>query len=539
MILRKPYAVFIKYFRVLHVIIGLLSAALLYNSFTLYRFFNLYSIDYRSALSNYSPGQFVNLLIYFFAVVSLILSIVLLSVMIYKDKPKRLYIFNVLLFIGILIFYSISNSFLEGINNVILDIKVSKAIRDFALIACLLQAVSVIFTFIRATGFDIKQFEFGSDLEKLNISDVDSEEIEVAINFDKDELKRNFKAFLRNIKYVYFEHKFVINVIVLIFVFSVTFLVYHNVRLYSAEVGQGKVFDVSNVTLNIQDSFILEDDPNGNALTETEGDYAGAIVAVRFQVKSYGVKQKLNTGLFTLRIGDLSYGQNSSIASELYDLGTSYDNQQLSDEYETYILAFDVAKSQSNKKMKLKINDNFSFIKGVQGAKSYYVSLEPQDLRKDGEVISKKIGDVVNFDDSILGSSSLNINSFEINDKFKLGYKFCYAKDKCMDSYEYVTPTATGDNFKTLMRINCILLIDSNLNVLDIYDLRTFLNNFGYISYKYKDVFYTVKIDSEVIKPLNAKTDDYFIEVPLEVKESDEIYLSFKIRNQNYKYTLK
>ena len=375
MILRKPYAVFIKYFRILHVILGFLSAYLLYISFTLYRFFDLYSVDFRAALNDYAAGKYINIVCFIVVIITFILSIVLLSVMIYKDKPKRLYIFNVVLYLGVIVFYAVCSASFGDINSVVLDVKLSKAIRDIALIATLLQLASMIFTFVRATGFDIKQFDFGTDLQKLDISDADSEEIEVAIAFDKDETKRKFRNRLRNIKYVYFEHKFIINTSLFLIIAISGILIYMNVRSYSVRVSEENNFDVSNVTMNVQDSFIVENDPNGKALIETEGDLAGAIVVVRFQVRSYGVKEKLNTGLFTLRIGDLSYSQSPTIASELYDMGTAYVDQELSEEYQTYILAFEVAKGQANKRMKLKVNDDYSFVNGVEGAKSVYAMI--------------------------------------------------------------------------------------------------------------------------------------------------------------------
>lgn len=539
MILRKPYAVFIKKFRLLHIILVFLTAFLLYTSFTLYRFFDVYSIDYRAALVDYSTGKYINAISYIVIIVTLLLSVVLLSVMLYKNKPKRLYIFNVVLYIGIIVFYSICNSALSDINNVVMDVKASKALRDFALIATILQLGSVVLTFVRATGFDIKQFDFGTDLQKLDISEVDSEEIEVALAFDKDVTKRKIRYYLRNIKYVYFEHKFLINTVIASTLTIIVVFIYLNVRAYSVHVSEGKNFEVSNFTMNVQDSYILENDANGNALTETEGDLAGAIVAVRFQVKSYGIKQKLNTGLFTLRIGDLSYGQSQGIAAELYDIGTSYDNQELGEEFETYIMAFDVSKKQASKKMKLKINDDYSFVGGIEGTKSVYVSLNPADLRKEGQTFEKKIGESINFDDSVLGASSLKIDNFEINNSFKLSYNYCYGTNKCMDSNEVITPTATGNYFKTLMKISGNISIDKNINVDGVYDFKTFLNTFGTINYKINDNMVSKKIKSENIKPKAAKTDDYFIEVPLEAKDASEVYLLFKIRNQNYKYTLK
>ena len=60
MILRKPYAIFIKYFRLLHIVMASFVAFLLYKSYSIYNFFKLYSIDYRSVINNTISISFFN-----------------------------------------------------------------------------------------------------------------------------------------------------------------------------------------------------------------------------------------------------------------------------------------------------------------------------------------------------------------------------------------------------------------------------------------------------------------------------------------------
>ena len=541
MILRKPYAIFIKYFKLLHIILAALSALLLYRSFTLYNFFKVYSIDYRSVMVGFSASKYISSRTFVFCFLVLVLTSILLFVMIHKNKPRSLYLYNLFIYVFVFILYYFCDSALDEVRSIVLDIKFSKALRDFSLIACILQTISLVLVVVRAIGFDLKQFDFSSDLQELDISEMDSEEIEVALKFDQDELKRNLRKNFRNFKYVYVEHKFIINMAAIL-VLGLSFtLIYFRVKSYTERYSQGESFSASGVTFNVQDTYILNSDSDGNKLVETDGDDPAAIIVVRFQVSGYGDdRQKLNTGLINLRIGDLSYNQSPDYAVELYDIGTAYVNQALTDELTTYTIAFEVSAGQANKNMSLKFNDSNSFVGGELGAKNILVSLKPVDLRKENEeVFKKELTETISFDDSVLGSSSMKIDSFEINNKFKLDYKYCYRGDKCIDSYEYVTPTATGNYFKTLMRINGNMTIDKNINNSDIYDLRSFLNTYGVIYYKVDDEWQKSRINSSLVKPKTAKTNDYFIEVPYEVKDASEIYFSFKIRNQNYKYTLK
>ena len=539
MILRKPYAAFIKYFKLLHAIMAAFIVFILLGSIRLYNFFRIYSIDYRSITSGLETSGYLSVINYLFVILALILTIVLLSVMVYKKKPKLLYIYSVIMFVLILILYRFTSSSFRTIGTTVLDIRVAKAFRDFYLIAILLEMASLALVVVRATGFDIKQFDFVSDLQRLDISEKDSEEIEVALEFDKDEVKRNFKNRLRNINYVYVEHKFIINILLVLLISTISITVYLRVSAYTARYSVGETFSASSVTLNVKDAYIVNSAADGTKLVETDGENAGAIVLVRFQVKGYANQQTFNTGVVTLNIDKFSYAQNVKHASILTDLGAAYINQKLTSEFQTYTLAFEVPDKLVNKKMYLKINDNNSYVNGEAGAKNILVRLKPVDLRKEGQTFEKKIKETIGFDDSILGSSSLVINSFEISNKFKLNYKYCYATDKCIDSYEYVVPTTVGNYFKTLMKVSGNVMIDQTNNLENITDFRTLLNSYGYIEYLIGDTWKSKKISSELIKPKNSITNDYFIEIPYEVKDAKNININLKIRNQNYKYVLK
>lgn len=537
MILRKPYAVFIKYFKMIHIVMAALIGFLLYRSWSLYNFFRVYSIDYR-ALSNIETSG-VGFVDFLLIVLIIALTIVLFSVMYYKDKPKNLYIYDfVIYFLSLVLFYFCGSAF-SSMEDAVLDIKVSKAFRDLYFMASATQLVSFLLTVVRATGFDIKQFDFGTDIQSLNISEKDYEEIEVALQFDQDEIKRNYRKQIRNFKYFYVEHKFIINSIFIIFVLTTSFLTYSRISSYRKTYSQGNVFSTSRVNFSVMDSFLLDSDALGNKLVQTEGEQASTLVVVRFQASSYSVK-KLNTGIFNLCIGDLSYSKNDIYGSYLDDLGTIYTNQKLTDVLKTYLAVFEVSNSQASRSMSLKVNDLYSFVGGKNGAKNNYVKLKPIDLRgtpKENE--SKKIGEKLYFTDSIFGTSSILVNEYEVNNKIRLNYKYCYLKDKCIDSYEYVTPTFTGTYFKTLLRISGELNIDKNVNNTSVNNLRSFLNNFGVIHYKIDNTWHKMRINSNTVKPSIAKTDDYFIEIPLEAKDASELYLTFEIRNQIYKYSLK
>mgnify|MGYP006965609420 CR=1 FL=1 len=313
------------------------------------------------------------------------------------------------------------------------------------------------------------------------------------------------------------------------------FTIYFNMGIYTASYNQGTSFSASGVVMNVRDTYLTQTSPSGDTLTND------IIVAVKLDLKNNGgLNTKLNTGLTTLVVDNQSYGQNVNYAKELYDLGTAYTGQQLSDEFKSYILAFIVPKEDAKKEMILKFNDNVSYVKGEMGAKNILVTLKPTDLTQKKEEHSTNLKDEEDFEGSVLEGATFKIDNYEINDKFKLNYKYCYGTNKCIDSSEYLTPTATGNYLKTLMKIDGEFTIDKNVNSSQVGSIDDFLNTFATINYKINDSWVTRKINTQLVKPKVAEdNDNYYIEVPSDIKNASEIYLRFNIRNQSYNYVLK
>ena len=545
MILRKPYAFFIKYFRLFNLIMAILMGIMIYRTIVIGSFLNHYIDNYAEATANFSLGDYINLYSFMIVLLIIIFTIFMTSVMVVKQKPKKLYIINLILYIGVMALYAVDYSIMHSIYDQILDVRVSKAIRDITFILAGLQIVSFILTLVRASGFDIKQFDFNSDLQKLQIDTKYNEEFEVAVEFDKNKLNRNFRQKIRAIKYTYAEHRFAFNVAGIILVVIIAFLIFINVTIYQDTYGENHAFEASGLVATINQTYLTQTDQNGKVVTlGDEGNVTEdqMLVVVNFDVRtlSSAHKQTLNTGLITLRVGGKSFARTNDYNNAVLDIGTPYIGQELSTEFTTYIMVFKIPTSLVEEKMQLKFNDNISYVRGEIGAKNIYINLKPQDLAEKKGLEEASVGESLSFDGSLLGNSELTIDKVEIGDSFKLAYNFCSKKDKCMESYEYVTPTATGNYFKTLLKITGAFEPDTIANLDGITNVYYFLNKFGVIHYKVNDTWYSHTINSELIKPRVAKeTGVYYMEVNREVKNATEIYLTFKVRDYDYKYVLK
>ena len=92
MILRKPYAFFIKYFRVINLIMAVLMCFLVYRSFKIGSFLSDYLTDYSKASTDFNLSNYINIYSFILVLVVIILITSVLSVLFIKKKPKKLYI---------------------------------------------------------------------------------------------------------------------------------------------------------------------------------------------------------------------------------------------------------------------------------------------------------------------------------------------------------------------------------------------------------------------------------------------------------------
>ena len=536
MILRKPYAFFIKYFRWFHVAIAILSAFLIYKSFELTSFFSDYNKNSQLIANGFEVGDYLNIWIFLIAFLVIVLNIFLLSVMIVKKKPFIQYVYNLIVYFGTMIVFGFDFSILRTVAYQVTDVTTTSLLRDFSMIVMFLQIGTFITAVIRSTGFDIKKFDFGEDLEKLEIDIEDNEEFEVDVEFSGNKIVRRIKRILRYAKYVIIENKFFVTISAIIIALFIGLMIYFNVGIYSMHTKENSAFGASGVVLNVKNSYITTKDYQLKDLNDDK-----ALVIVRVDIKASGKKTKtFNTGLATLNIKNYSFGTTTKYISSILDLGKIYFNQTLESDYNSYLLVYEIPKSLKNDKMTFKFNDTSSYVRGQTGAKNIYVKLKPVDLDKSKENKEQTLGSTLNLKDSILGQTTLKISSYEIAERFKITYNYCYTSDKCVSSAEYVNPTATTGYNKAIMKLEGTFKKDSTINVEKMSNLYDFIYSFGTLNYVVDGKSYSHPTKLERVVPgKTSQKDVYYIEVVDDLLKADNIYFTFKVRNQEYKYILK
>ena len=525
MILKKPYAFFIKHFKLFNIILTLLEIYVLYKLGFLFQFFSEYSSYPQGAIGQSLTNTLINKYIFIDLVIIVLSSILLASILHKKNKPSKLYMFNIIINIFIIVLLFLTSNTLSIIQVQIIDNRTAYAYRDFLALAGIIELIMIIFTCIRALGFDIKSFSFGKDLEEMQVDISDNEEFELQIDVDSGGFKRSLNKNKRYFKYFIKENKFAIILVSTIVLAITSFLIYSRMGIYFNTVKANKMVDVDNFIIGTTDSYLTNKDYRGNTITNDK-----VLIGVNIKVKVNTNKEKLNIARFSLVVDKEKYYHTTNYKDKLIDLGNIYNNQVITGDFENYLLVFEIPKSKAKKKMYLQYDTN--------DEKEVKFRLNLINLDNNIKTETINLGEKLIFNNDIINDGELTIESFEINNKFKIDYKFCIINNECYDSYEYIAPDFRNNYDKTVLKIvGNINLKESNIKTDSLFQ---FINNYGTIVYEINGVSKRQNISFIEIKPSKTSLKDtYYIEILNEIQNAESISLEFNLRNNRYIYKLK
>lgn len=519
MILRKPYAFFIKIFKPLHLFMAFLTIILLFLQNKILSFLNNYINSTINVVGMNLRNTLGNNLLIIIPVILIILFIIILGIMMKKKKPSVFYVITIFSLIAVIIINAYTFSFLTTLEETIVSIKSIKLIHDIIMINIIIEIIMGIILIIRGIGINIKKFNFSSDISNINITESDREEFELNINIDFDESRRKRKAGIRNLKYKYCENKFIYNCIIIFFTLILLICMFFVISKKLKINKEGIVYQVNGFSYSVNKSILINTDFNGNKITNNY------LVVIDTKLKA-GYKNNLYTKDFTLKVGDFTFKTTNDYNKYLIDLGDTYNGQDLLSEFKNYLFVFEIPENYINKEM--------NFMYSHEG-EQYNVKLNPKKIEVKEETKIFKIGDELVLDN--LKDIKFRINEYEINNQYLIEYNYCVKNDDCILSKEYLRPTINTNFDKYILRLN----IDyNNISDLDINSFYKLLSTFGEIKYKIDDKWYIQSTDFEEIKSNKTKENgNIYIGINSNIYNASEIKFVFNIRGKIKEYILK
>ncbi len=531
MILRKPYAFFIKHFKLMHILLAIFMCYFVYKTKILLDFFN----EYSSIMINTKGQDLVTPLLpnlfQFVPFLIVIFSIVILVVMIVKKKPYLFYISLIAAYVYSGILLQFSKFTLIELSTNIVDTRIILLLRDLIMLSFIIQLFELIIVFVRATGFDVKKFDFDIDLKKINITEEDREEVELELNFDGNKLLRNIRRRIRFIKYAYKENKKFANILIGTFcTIIIVTIVFMSINT-NPILNQTELFSGNNFTLSILDSYLTNTDYKGNIITD---DY---YLIVKLKIKSnFKNGNILDVATTKIIIDNYVYTPTTKYKDSFSDFGTVYLGETINQEYEEKILVYQIPKELIDKKIIFSyVDKNSSDNNG--NFKNVRININYKNMTGIESYEEANLNDELVFKESIIPTAKIKINAYDIQNKYKINYNYCI-KTVCYDSYEYLMPSINSNYDKVLLKLSGFFQADNQLP--DVYDLYDFIEKFGKLSYVINGQEKVQKINFKEVKSKKVNQENiYYIEVLEEIKNAEKISFFFTIRNQNYEYVLK
>lgn len=522
MIIRKPYAFLIKYFKIIHIILFISMTFLLFKTRNIYMFFREYLLTGTYIYTENMVFQYVSI-----PMILITISLVAILLLIYflmrqKQKPVFYYlssvIFYFITFISFLVFLNFFNNLeFRSYSNQVLVI-----FRDLTMVLYYLNYLFLAVAFARGFGFNVKKFNFERDIKELDITESDREEIEVGGKLDYDNVFNFFRRHIRQLKYYFKENSFVFIVFLVIAVLGGSAYITLDKLVFNKTYREAETIVLNDISYTVYNSYITNKDRYGEYVKNKDTYY----LIIDFNVLNQTDNSiKLTVENYRVKMGNNYYYPKSNIRSKFTDLGTVYNNQNIAiDSSNRYILVFEIGEYNNQK-----ITFQLYYGKKVSDtdAKLYYkdISLNPNTF-PEISLGSYQLTDNVNLENTFLKISNFSINSYEVLDVFNYTYTKCdnEASDgACTDYNASITPSIG----KKILKIE-YSDSENNKKVLD------YLN----IEYQVNGRINIVESSSlKDITPDNCGENIFLVEIPSGVNLTDGKFV-FEARNVLFEYVL-
>lgn len=530
MIIRKPYAFIVKYYRIIHLILLIPLLYLCYRSYDLMQFFSNFVRDgYKTNIANVAK-EYYSLLLPLFSLIIGIFCIVIITLF---AKKKRSYSTYMIFAIFYLIFFAIT-MVLPGIltNFETRDIEsaIGLMVSGISGIIFYIQPILIFMFILNGLGFDFKNFEFNDIKDEISLDEEDSEEVEVNLNKDTYKVKRLINRYVRELRYYVIENKVyfftggaIVGLILLFFVGKWIISLNRIVRIDQS-------FAHSSFSVTFNDSLLSTMDYNGNIIQ------GGKIyLAVKTTIKNNTRSLlSLDTDAFWLQVDGKDYYPVLDRSGKFIDLGKPYYGEKVGPgDSQEIVLVYEFSDSYIFDRYKIRVLDSLTHKEMEIIAKYKEINLRP---KYSSSILSKgkyNLGDTINLRDTNLLNSEIHFDTYDINKTYQYHYDYCY-KEECRDSINSVTAGAN----KVLLTMGGTIKLDEN-STYSKFKLGSnkIAQDFMKVEYSIDGKTYTTTVKD--VTPSNIKDDYVLLETSGEIKKADSINLLITVRNLNYTLKIK
>ncbi len=515
MIIRKPYALLIKYFKIIHIILFILMTFMVFKLRSIYFFFKNYLITGTFLNVSNLSSKYIGIPIILISIILIALLLLIFLLMKNKKKPVLYYLLAVIFyfftFISLLFLTSIFNTLeYSSFSNQVLVL-----LRDLTMILYYFNFIFLLVSFVRGFGFNIKKFNFQKDLQELDITEADREEIELNSSIDYNNVLNFARRKKRNFKYYLKENSYILTVFgVVLCLLSIAYFTLNRL-VFNKIYKENETFLINDLEIKVLSTYHTNLTKNGDVI-KANYEY----IIINFNVfNNLDNDMKLNIENTRLNINNKYYYPKNS--SYFKDLGTIYKNQTILSKNEyNYLLIFEINKEDLKEKAILE------FYYGQRNSGTsinfYYrnIRLNIKDFKKKDLGIYD-LNKEIDLKETYFSDNKFNISKYEILDIEN--YKYTKCNNQNGDCVEY--------SASVVPKLGSVLLKFE-------YSLTNKFDIFNYVNLEYMLNNKIYNLNNSKIKnvtPSNYPENFILLEVNKELQEAPKINLIFNIRETKFK----
>ena len=525
MILKKPYGLLIKYFKLIHFILLLLTIYIASQTKIILNFFQDYVANnyYVNILDNMS-SHYISLFLYLALLLTLVMLIALYILLKYKKKPTTFYLVFIGYYTFILLMVLVSSSLMNSLQKGFWESAVALQYRDLARLIYWPELVFVFLMGVRTLGFDVKKFDFKKDIQELELSEEDSELVEINLGFDLSKILRRIRRIIREFYYYFLENKFIFVIIGIILFVILLFNIKSDYEKVTFNYKQGDTFTYNSFKIKVMDSLITNLDYKGNKISEDK-----YYLLVKLNITNNGnSNQKISSDVLKLYRGNKFYYPSLDLGNSFLDYSEPYYGESIKiNATKTYLIPYVIDKKERNKDFKITIYNGFSLKNNEP--KTINIKLNPLIIDDVSLVNEVSLNEELSLSGTYLYNSKINIKNYELTDSYNYKYKTC---EECKEYISYIIPSVLSSEKKTLLVLDYDFTLDPDSEYYaSAQTIHTFLKHFVQIHYVYDNKDYIAGIEDVTPTVMN---DKLVLQVPAKMMDATSIYFNLTIRNKSY-----
>lgn len=528
MVLKRPYAFIIKYFKVIH--LGILACLIfiLYSMYGIYDFLGM--LLNTNTFTHSAAVNYVDNILYVVPLIIAALSLIIFILFREKKKPYFVYLGLIIYCAIFMIAYFWISGRLEAIAKSTLTISDIMLYRDITGMVILPQFFFIVICFIRGVGFDVKRFNFNKDVKDLEIVDEDSAEYEVMIGQNFYIYKRRFRRICREAKYYFLENKYAIGMISLGILLVSSGFGYKYYYDYIKKIDTSELVSINGISYAVNAAYVTSYDYTGK-LISSKSKYV--VVDMTFQNTNMNA-QAIDLGAIFLEVGANRFSPITTKNTRFYDLGSPYYDGQLlpPNEFVNGTLVFELPRKTTGNNFSLKVRNQI-----LDDAKilATYKKFNVKAMNIDTNMKDRQYSLNESINSNIVNKNNFNIKviNYDLFDTYE--YKYAVCDDYGCRLRSSVLSSSSTPN-STLLEIDYVGQIDNDAlftNTLNTY--TKLFNNMVTIGYTYANKNYTVNAKVVDKGDIDGKI---FLLVNKNILYSTDMWVTFNFRNNQYRVRL-